>query len=463
MKQVFKGSRQTGVALIFSLLILITMTIIGISAMSGTNMQERMAGNAYLQAQAFEAASAGVAQSLDFKDNNFPSGSSCNASTSDEWFTDWKETGSVGDATLKQRMYCLPFYTGDPATDPPAGYELFVLNRGIVSVDGKSVAQREVEVRIGRFGDETAPCNSSAMCFPLQPDIPLDPECGDAGSSNFCSCNFGTGKSSTNPFAGFNSNAFRVIGEELGALGHGTAVSLSPNLEKAFECEVTGGSTEEQCDSNGNKGTCSRLGNYVGGMVGNDNFGSPWNDPADAFAFVNELFSMSMSDSQSVEYLTGDHTMKGSDSGSGVLVVEGDLEWNGTPNFDGLIIVLGGSFNVSGGGQGGDGAGSVVVLDLEPKPSEVSGSEDSGSEDSDFEASFGGDFSMEFSGGGTADYKFGCKELNEAWDDLDDDAQALWKPDCDESGGKPVDATDGIVSWRENIGWRSEDFAGSAP
>lgn len=461
MKTVYTGPKQNGIALILSLLILVTMTIIGVSALSGTNMQERMAGNTYLQAQAFEAASAGVAQSLEFKEDYFPAGKSCNASTTNEWFADWEDSGSIGDATLMQRMYCLPFKVDD--SGPVAGYELFVLNRGVVSVDNQTVAEREVEVRIGRFGNDEPRCNSSAMCFPLQPDITLDPDCGDASASDFCTCNFGKGGSSTNPFNGFNSNAFSVIGQELGEIGHGPAMSLSPNLKKAFECEVTGGSTDEQCDSSGGTNKCSRLGNYLGGTAGSEEFGSPWDDPQLTFDFVSELYFERSEDF--ITYVEGDHSMGGSDSGNGIIVVEGDLEWNGTPNFDGLIIVLGGSFNVKGSGQGGDGAGSVVVLDLEPKPSDQS-------EDSQGVPTFGGDFSMEFAGGGTASYSFGCTELWDAWRDLgpasgaDDSgnfspAQGLWQPQCNEDGSAPVDATDGIVSWRENIGWRSEDFAGS--
>lgn len=59
-------SPQAGNALVFSLLILLVMTIIGLSSMSNIQMQERMAGNVNVQSVAFEAASAGVSQALEY-------------------------------------------------------------------------------------------------------------------------------------------------------------------------------------------------------------------------------------------------------------------------------------------------------------------------------------------------------------------------------------------------------------
>lgn len=479
----FNSSRaEHGFALVFTLLLLLMMTVLGVGALSSTHMQERMTGNYYLQSQAFEAASAGVARSMEFVDGNFPSGSTCNTSTTAPWYEDWVEIADIGGASLRQRMYCLPFYVDDPETSSPAGYELFVLNQGRVFSGESVVATREVEVRIGKFGDSMDPCSGAAMCFPLQPDITIPEEC-DRSDSRFCRCAFGHGNNSTNPFDGFNSNAFSVVGQQFDDFGHGPAMALPPNLMTAFECEITGGSTAEQCDGT-DQGTCSRLGNYIGGIEALEEFTSPWEDACQAFQFVNELYAQNLDGTGGITYINGNHSMGGSDTGEGIMVVEGDLEWNGTPQFDGLIIVLGGNFDVAGGGQGGDGAGSVVVVDLEPKPSDVQGSiadaisagyTDVCSALADFGSGwpyYTGDFGMEFNGGGTAEYAYGCQELWDAWKDLgvandpDDTAnqslaQQLWQPNCDPTGAEPAGMTQGIVSWRENIGWRSEDFPGT--
>ena len=457
---------QKGVALVVALLLLLTMTIIGVGTLAGTHMQERMAGNAYLQSQAFEAASIGVASSLALLDN-LPA--PCTAGTQDAWFGDWTEPVDFGAATLRQRLYCLPFFASDDAASP-TGFELFVLNRGEVAINGQVVAQRDVEVRVGRFGGAANdPCNGAAMCFPLQPDWAI-PDCGSPAQSGFCACAFpGRGNQSTNPFNGFSSNAFSVVGQALGDLDNGPAMAFSPNLRLAFECAVTGGRTADECTATESdaQGRCARLGNYVGGFETVEEFLPPWSDPVTAFEFVNELYNLRNVPGANITYVAGDHSMGGNTGGSGIIVVEGDLEWNGTPQFDGLIIVLGGKFNVKGGGQGGDGAGSVVVVGLEPKPSEVADSE-IGS----FEPEFTGRFEMDFSGGGTAGYEFGCVELWDAWENLGagvrdgtgqfSEAQQLWAPNCDPEGGVPAGTTDGIVSWRENIGWRAEDFPGAA-
>ncbi len=53
-------TRQQGVVLVLSLVLLLLTTIIGVSAMQGTSMQERMAGNRWDRNLAFQAAEAGL-------------------------------------------------------------------------------------------------------------------------------------------------------------------------------------------------------------------------------------------------------------------------------------------------------------------------------------------------------------------------------------------------------------------
>ncbi len=52
----FSSRNQNGAVLIVALVMLLLLTIIGISSMRGTSMQERMAGNLRDQSQAFQAA-----------------------------------------------------------------------------------------------------------------------------------------------------------------------------------------------------------------------------------------------------------------------------------------------------------------------------------------------------------------------------------------------------------------------
>ena len=54
------AKRQQGAVLIMALLLLLVMTILGVSAMQGTAMEERMAGNAHDHNMAFQSAESGL-------------------------------------------------------------------------------------------------------------------------------------------------------------------------------------------------------------------------------------------------------------------------------------------------------------------------------------------------------------------------------------------------------------------
>jgi len=53
-------SRERGMVLVMALVILLILTILGVTAMSTSGLQEKMAGNAQEQTQAFQAAESGL-------------------------------------------------------------------------------------------------------------------------------------------------------------------------------------------------------------------------------------------------------------------------------------------------------------------------------------------------------------------------------------------------------------------
>lgn len=59
------GRYERGTALIMSLVILMILTILGITAMSTASLEERMSGNTQESTRAFEAAESGLNQALD--------------------------------------------------------------------------------------------------------------------------------------------------------------------------------------------------------------------------------------------------------------------------------------------------------------------------------------------------------------------------------------------------------------
>lgn len=439
--------QQRGMALVLSLLILLVMVVLGVAAMSNVNMQERMAGNANQQALAFEAASAGVSNSINFAKLDAFAGFECGTTIVDPdadviiWGpTCWSDPESgeclnleAGDngAFVRQRMYCLKH----PETSRS---QLFVLNRGEVRSGNETVAQRDIEVRLDIGSDVTTGAHDcAAMCMPG----------GNPDQFNMAS-----------------SGSFTVDG--------GITVG-SADLLAALEAAVA-----EQPN-----------GNYLpldNPFQMEENMPSPWNDPMQIFLFTEALREIAQLNgvlgcstcyypgdfshngsidfgteaSPQITYVNGDLDLGGSPEGHGILVVNGDLAWNGTSQFYGLVIVLGESVTVTGGGNGGV-EGSFVMAPV---------GESGGASFGDVSLGFHGRGNGNGAGGGNQLYKHDCDQLGVAQGLLQqinplipNPNLDIWNPSCDTGVENiflvgPEELV--ITSWRENIGWR-EAFFGS--
>jgi len=484
--------RQAGAVLVFSILVLLILTVLGVASMSSSNMQERMAGNARLEAEAFAAASAGVSNSLNYAITQFDDAAvlpdlNCGGLEHEGWMevvdgekvpwaSEWASHPpvAVGNAQYQLRMYCLvdqsppdpddAFCVANPDACGQPRSQLFVESRGQRLVGGQPVAERSIEVRVGLVGDFAAGDGCSAMCLPG--GVPAN-------------------------FQFPNSNRFKVDGDG------GPAITTG---------------TDELRDAIRNGIRDNRIGNYEGGIATTE-IGKPWNDPASVEAFRtwaefgasfngNAYYDSTFRQSGNPEYGTelnpqityfdGNVDFGGTVSGHGIMVVNGTFEGGGTPQFNGLLVVLGGEFVINGGGTGGGPEGSVVILN----------SDGSGNSNLDF-----GTVGAAFAGGGSALYAFDCENLIDARDDvfraiddglavnpdgtLSDPGQVardlggdklsdliallgnpdaaledLWNPECD-AAPPNLYLADGthyrILSWRENIGWReASEFAGAA-
>jgi len=489
MRHLNRRSTQSGVVLVIGLLLLLIITIVAVASMSSTHMQERMAGNARTQALAFEVASAGASNALHFYlkereksgSNTYTSFGGCGATA---WPTgsrtdpvqeiiDWEGT----PVRLSQWMYCLqPPYpeVGTDEFESPISAQLFVLSRGEVLSSDETVvvARRDIETRIGR-PNPVESC--SAICIP---------HCGADDDLKFPT-----------------SNIFQVFGEGNPAITTGDN-ACAANVKDSIRDD--------------------RIGNYDGGIAaaqGGGTLGWPWDDAGDVLEFIQALANIAEGKSNAdteenfgwldwhttykdtdwkpkgndtaflgsqdpehfaLTYVEGDAVFRGSDSGAGILVVNGTLEWAGTPDFKGLILVTGGSFKVSGGGQGGDPAGSLVVLNLEGDPPDIKF----------------GSIILDLIGGGTAKYRYDCRLLQRLavdvqdldpatnngyledeggkvldsegnpiidpeWDPVHKDPNnwspaGIWLPSCDSGSGQ--DDILAIRSWRESLGWRDPEL-----
>ena len=157
MKTAFQFSRQRGSALITALSILLVLTVLGVSAMSTSALQERMAGNARDAEVAFEAAEAalraaenylqGSYSASDFSSTGGSGGkfSMYASSAPDRWKdeTNWTTSG-------KHAVYSS--YSGNVGSN----YPLFIIERVNASLDtaasesnameASSYSNRETEI-----------------------------------------------------------------------------------------------------------------------------------------------------------------------------------------------------------------------------------------------------------------------------------------------------------------------------
>jgi hypothetical protein len=450
---------QRGVVLVVGLLLLLAMTLVAVGSMSATHMQERMAGNHRTQALAFNAASIGAADAVNYYISKRDAGElpgPCRTAASVAWGPTTPDTsnaatlGMPAGTELRRSLACVtqsnPDCAGLGAGEcPDFRSQLLVLNQGRVIVAGQAVAQREVEVRI---------------------DYLLPPGQGISGCSGICmpGCNW------TDPIELANSRQFVVDGGEYGD----PAISVG--------CDQFAEALIEEAEDNG------RLGNYSwqgdGPGIQESDIGPPWDSISNVQVFADFVKAQALAlqpvsgvtttgcgdgtgnnrngpcyvdpptgtysnsgnwnfgtpASPRFTFIDGNASVSGGTTGAGIMVVNGNLDWAGTPDFKGLIVVLGGSFTISGGG-GGDTVGSIIVANtLNPT----------------LDGGFG-PATLDIAGGGNHNIQFDCDLLRSQWQTMLG-ADPRWEPEC--GPGDPNDPLakgppePSITSWRESLGWR---------
>lgn len=101
-----------------------------------------------------------------------------------------------------------------------------------------------------------------------------------------------------------------------------------------------------------------------------------------------------------ITVVNGDVDLGGNLKGAGLLIVKGDLSYQGTPDWNGVILVLGGDLDIGGGGTGSTGLlGSIIV-------SSVDTSKDP------WEQSYTDNVDIDMGAGG-ATYAFDCESVME--------------------------------------------------
>jgi hypothetical protein len=396
-----KFKRQGGMALVVGLILLLAATVVTLMAMQGSRTQERMSSNQNNKAVSFMAAEYGASAFLTaLKEGGFDP---------DNWSADMSiSSTSASPTSLPDGDGAFWIEIADPDANPLA-INVF----GVVVDDGGSfLAQSQLVVEV---------------------DYAPPPSGGGAGTGGAINL---VGK--VNTFEVPNSNALQVNGHG------GPAVGVTTDDERS--------AIENALNDKG------RLDNYIGGIAEID-YGPLWRDPSILQNFVSEACNSAgaarcsntvpsgtvgnknnaASYEHQVTVVKGDATVefKGNDSGAGILIVYGDLVTKGTPSWDGIIIVLGGEYKVTGGGNGGI-DGSLYVLDV-----------DTSKPDWEF-----GDDGIVFAsdGGGTADFDYNCEQIETAIGNLNEAARAIWgdTDGCDDDSSGPGD-DDGDDEWRYKV------------
>lgn len=385
-----RGS-QRGAALATGLILLLAMTITGVTVISQSVQDEKMTGNQKQSTDAFLAAEAGIRQA------KIEWSGGTGALTNDEW----------GDWLTGSSPACDSYLTNGYDNDSNAWFASAFGDHGRFEVYVRACNATDGTTTLVSLGKNQTDTGTTRILT-----VTLAGPSGVRGGGLGGAINF---NGPVGQFDAANSNSYKVDGNG------GTAVGASTdNSREVIESDIDG------------KG---RLDNYDGGIDTID-FPSPWNTPENLQSFVESIKAtadyvgsdssqINTSGAWSSQVITGDANVdfKGNTSGSGVLVVEGDLSFSGTPSWDGLIIVLGGDVSTNGGGSGGL-DGSMFIANLNTPP------------DGDWSFNDGGSNFL-VNGGGTADYVYDCDSLVQARNLLGDVAKSQWMMDdnCESGSG----------------------------
>lgn len=356
-----KGSRtikitcQRGVALVVALVLLLMLTILGVASMSGSIMQERMAGNVNLQAWAFEAASAGVSDSVKFAlPENWGVDESGDPRVCErgggEWQADWGEDVQVSPPDLpdgisvsyRQKVGCFE------AEDSPDEWDEFedvslqtlVLNRGEVKrADGTLLARREVEVRVGQRGQTDC----------LLTIGPVDPDGIDMGTSKkgivdggAAGCPIRTADPVT---------AAEMNGQLSGNGGSSRLENYKPNPPGIHSSGPLPGVWND----------AENLARAVNALKIGIRAWNVWQDnglgPPDPFASCEGTLHVSTPATPptgGLHYIADSLDVSGSEVARGTIITEGGIYFNGNATYRADLVSLGGVLDVAGFGNAGN-------------------------------------------------------------------------------------------------------------
>ncbi|ABI56214.1 pilus assembly PilX family protein [Alkalilimnicola ehrlichii MLHE-1] len=319
---------QGGAALVVALLILLVLTVIGISTAGVTLLQERMAANTKQQTAALFAAESGIAEVLWWLERpNNPLTCETNMLS-----------GTPGGRFTRFQVDCtevLPGQLGGCGPGADACYRLLSTGDHL-SADGEVQARRRVETLVGiapgrDFGDVA---DAAVSCF---------------GVSISCSVNAGGSPGSVD-------GRDYPVPADFECEGAGCRTSLDPDRNAEGTVDKTGARLWGDGELAG--GSNQYAGNPASEMISEPfQAESAWNawfdawveisdalgEPAVVTGAVNQTGELGTRTSPQFSRLASGSSVAGNLSGAGVLVVEAGVSFEGTMSYEGLVILMPGA------------------------------------------------------------------------------------------------------------------------
>jgi Tfp pilus assembly protein PilX len=355
--------KQQGSVLIITVVVLFAATMISLYAMRGTVIQDKMTANINNKVITTNAAEDGATQFLQWANNQFKNQGGWPTSTTDQnrWHT-VASIPNVNSGVLTVNSGNNGYYWIDTTTNIPGCTTANTnpcwddANKIVtVQITGNLIKTSESSTKI--LGESVYRIKVKGQ-FPNAvklPDLPAALTLGGTVGS----------------FAGKNSKQFKINGQNKLAIATmnssaNTVLAGIPNNRENSE-NYSGGA---DCPT------------ASGACVKDTDLGL-WGDPNQIMALVD-----SIKDAQGVTYINGSVTGKLEayvPSCAGIVIIRGNYLPNGNQcDFKGVLLVLGGSYNGSGGGNTAI-RGAIYVANIQGSPGAYT---------------FGGNASANLSGGG---------------------------------------------------------------
>lgn len=337
--------KQRGFTLIITVVILFAVTMIGLYAMRGTIIQDKMTANINNKVITSNVAEDGATQFVKWANDQFKNNGGWPNSPTDKsrWHTvaniPNSNTGVLTVNSGNNGYYWINPSRNIPGCATPATNPCWDDTNKIVTVEvtGYLIKSNGSSTKV--LGESIYHIKIKGV-FPDAVKLPDFPAALTLGGD-------------VDSFEGKNSNQFKINGVNklaiatMNAGSNDTVVEGIPRNRRNAE-HYYGGA---DCPS------------ASGACVKNTDLGI-WSDPNAIMALVNTIKNVS-----GVTYINGNVTGKLEDyvpSCAGIVIIQGDYSGSGNQcggKFNGVLLILGGQYSMSGGGQT-DIRGAVYVADI---------------------------------------------------------------------------------------------------